>query len=111
MRLPGGRLIAYFPDFDLSDGAAELETKGFFSVHNCPPEDTWIWLSRVVSKGIVNYELEAEFSNDCLVAWIPPEFVELADNGIQVNPEQCIQWLDILDIPLVHSLRRLKLLS
>jgi hypothetical protein len=38
--LAGGRLLAYFPDDDLSDGAAEAETNGFFDVHNTPPWDT-----------------------------------------------------------------------
>jgi hypothetical protein len=33
----GGRLLAYFPDADLSDGAAEVESRGFFDVYNTPP--------------------------------------------------------------------------
>jgi hypothetical protein len=28
------------------------------------------------------------------VAWIPPAFIELAADGISVNPEECIWWVD-----------------
>lgn len=37
-----GRLLVYFPDADLSDGAAEVESGGFFDVCNVPPWDTWV---------------------------------------------------------------------
>lgn len=35
--LGGGRLLIYFPNFDLFCGAAEQETAGFFDVNNVPP--------------------------------------------------------------------------
>src|SRR5690242_12115275 len=38
--LAGGRILVYGPDEELSDGAAEAETHGFFDVNNCPPWDT-----------------------------------------------------------------------
>jgi hypothetical protein len=34
--LHGGRLLVYFPDADLFDGAAEVASRGFFDVHNAP---------------------------------------------------------------------------
>jgi hypothetical protein len=40
--LLGGRLMVYFPDAALADGAAEVQSRGFFDVHNTPPWDTWI---------------------------------------------------------------------
>jgi hypothetical protein len=40
--LCGGRLVAYFPDDNLFDGAAEAESQGFFDVDNIPPYDTWV---------------------------------------------------------------------
>jgi hypothetical protein len=40
-----------------------------------------------------------------LVAWIPPVFVELADYGVAINPEECIMWLDEMDTPFAQALR------
>ena len=73
--------MGYSPDDDLCDGAAEAESAGFFDTFNTPPWDTWVALTS---------------RNDrCwLVSWVPPEQIRLADGGIEVNPEQCIQWLD-----------------
>ena len=42
-----------------------------------------------------------------LVAWVPPDFIQLASRGVRVNPEQCIRWLDAQDDEFVRSLRRL----
>ena len=84
--LSGGRLLAYFPDAELSDGAAEQETAGFFDVNNAPPWDTWVALFRDPSAGNTSY-------SDYLVSWVPRDFVELAARGINVNPESCILWL------------------
>jgi len=83
--LSGGRLLVYFPDDDLADGAAEVESEGFFDVHNAPPWDTWV--------AIAEDEGDAR-PRPYLLAWVPPEFLRLAEAGIHVNPEQCIRWLD-----------------
>src|SRR4051794_11881850 len=40
--LGGGRLLLYFPDANLADGAAEVETRGFLDIENMPPWDTWV---------------------------------------------------------------------
>lgn len=78
----GGRLLLYFPDAELSDGAAETETGGFFDVENVPPWDTWIALFR-------DEDADVSFA-ECLIGWVPQEFVALAGRGIRVNPEECI---------------------
>jgi len=96
--LGGGRLLAYFPDADLSDGAAEQETDGFFDVYNAPPWDTWVALLRDESRSDRSYQ---EF----LVSWVPPAFVALAGRGIHVNPESCIVWLDDVHAPVCSTLR------
>jgi hypothetical protein len=108
--LCGGRLVAYFPSFNLADGWAETQSKGFLDVDNIPPYDTWVWWVRSVSR--VEYadhrtsELEASY----LVAWVPPDFIELADAGVRANPEDCIRWLEALDDDFVRSLRSMNLL-
>jgi hypothetical protein len=94
----GGRLLVYFPDAELCDGAAEAESNGFLDVHNCPPWDTWVGFfsdSADPSSSDANY----------LVAWIPAEFVELVSAGIAVNPEGCIAWLDTSHVSLGALLR------
>jgi hypothetical protein len=73
--LQGGRLLLYAPDENLFDGAAEVQSKGFFDVNNIPPWDTWIC-----------------FFEQYLVSWVPPKLLKLANAGIDVNPEGCIFW-------------------
>jgi hypothetical protein len=97
--LGGGRLLMFAPDDSLSDGAAEVNTNGFFDFDNIPPWDTW-----------VAYLYESELLN-YFVSWIPAQLIELADTGIEVNPEACIRWLEELDSPVVTALREESLLS
>jgi hypothetical protein len=73
--LAQGRILLYAPDENLFDGAAQYSSKGFFDVNNVPPWDTWIC-----------------YADGYLVSWVPPVLEELAAAGIDVNPEQCVQW-------------------
>jgi len=73
--LSGGRLLKYAPDENLCDGAAQYSSKGFFDVDNIPPWDTWVC-----------------FIEPYLIGWVPPRLLELANVGIDMNPEQCILW-------------------
>jgi len=97
--LEGGRLVVYFPDADLCDGAAEVESRGYFDVHNCPPWGTWVGF---FSEGPSTHECYANY----LVSWVPPEFLELVSGAIHVNPEECIVWLDDSDVALRLLLSR-----
>jgi hypothetical protein len=72
-----GKLLIYAPDENLADGAAQIQSKGFFDCDNMPPWDMWV-----------------AFSRGILVSWVPPKFVGLAQSGIDVNPECCIWWMD-----------------
>jgi hypothetical protein len=96
--LAGGRLLVYFPDADLSDGAAELETNGYFDVFNTPPWDTWVAFASDGAGADSSY-------GNYLVAWVPPVFLGAAAAGIDVNPEQCIAWLEDADVGLARLLR------
>jgi len=84
--LLGGKLLVYFPDANLSDGTAQLVSRGFFDVHNVPPWDTWIALADDAN-GDPSFE-------QYLVCWVPPEFIGCAQEGIDANPEGCIVWLE-----------------
>jgi len=52
-----------------------------------------------------------EMETSYLVAWVPPDFIQLASDGVEANPEGCILWLDTLDDEFVRSLRRLSLFN
>ena len=75
----GGRLLLYDPKDNLACGAAEFSSNRFFAVNNVPPWDIWV-----------------DFSEGTLVSWVPPAFVDLAQMGIDVNPEQCIRWAGLV---------------
>lgn len=73
----GGRLLEFIPSETLMDGAAKYGSNGFFDVNNVPPWDIWVG-----------------FSDRTLVSWVPPALTELAQNGIDANPEGCIRWTE-----------------
>jgi hypothetical protein len=102
--LGGGRLLIYFPNHDLACGAAEQETAGFFDINNVPPWDTWVAYFQDEQPNIDSFDTEY------LIAWVPSVFVGLANDGIDVNPEQCIQWLSDTSVELARALRAENLL-
>jgi len=108
--LRGGRLLAYFPDYTMCDGVAGAESMGFFDDFNIPPYDTWVWMAQDVRTAAFGDRLREDTAN-FLVAWVPPAFIELANQGILVNPEECIAWLDTLDTPFTQTLKRLNLID
>ena len=71
----GGRLLLYSPSENLACGAADVRSNGFFDVNNVPPWDIWV-----------------DFSEGTLVSWVPPALLDVAQMGIDVNPEGCIRW-------------------
>jgi hypothetical protein len=71
-----GQLLVYFPQQNLACGAAEFSSNGFYDVDNVPPWDLWV-----------------SFSDGELISWVPLGLIEVADMGIDANPEQCIRWL------------------
>ena len=97
--------LVHHPDGNLCDGAAEEEPDGFFDVDNIPPWDTWI--------GYVYEDAgqpQQEFDS-YLISWIPLSCLALAQEGIQINPEECIVWADELDTPSIEQLRAAGLLA
>jgi hypothetical protein len=98
--LAGGRLLVYFPDADLADGAAEDASQGFFDLHNVPPWDTWIALGDDGPQANLSYR-------QYVVAWVPAQLVACATAGINVNPEHCIAWLEAADVRARDELRLL----
>lgn len=103
--LGGGRLLIYFPNHNLCCGAAEQQTDGFFDVDNVPPWDTWVSYWEDEEQNVDS------FDGEYLIAWVPPAFVESANEGVNVNPEQCIMWLSDTSVELAKVLRAENLLA
>src|SRR5262249_3909370 len=40
--LAGGRLLLFYPDVNLADGAAYQESRGYLDIDNAPPWDSWV---------------------------------------------------------------------
>jgi hypothetical protein len=97
--LADGRLLVYFPNADLCDGAAEAVSNGFFDVYNTPPSGTWVAFVSEPEVKDISY-------SEYLIAWIPPALIELAAAGIMVNPEECIKWLDESAVSFTQLLRQ-----
>jgi hypothetical protein len=72
-----GRLLIYNPWENVADGASQVSSLGFFDINDAPPWDTWI-----------------HYAEGRLVSWVPNELIKLAQDGIDANPVQCIQWAD-----------------
>ncbi len=96
--LAAGRLLLYFPNADLCDGASEAVSQGFFDVYNTPPWDTWVAFVTEPEGKDISY-------SEYLIAWVPPEFIDLATTGILVNPEECIRWLDESGVSFAQLVR------
>lgn len=88
-----GKFLLYFPDEDLCDGAAEAASGGFFDVFNLPAYDTWV--SFFVEEGRTQRS-----SRRYLLSYVPSSLLAAADAGIEVNPEECIVWLDRSDVAI-----------
>ncbi|MVT09693.1 hypothetical protein [Chitinophaga tropicalis] len=77
-----GRILACSLDETLVDGAAALASNGLLDDYNYPPIDTWFYMIRQPNKRI-------------LFSWIPDYFTFHVNKGIEVNPEECINWADV----------------
>ena len=95
-----GRMLVMDPQSTLCDGAAELESGGFFDSQNVPPWDTWVgffWDERLP---------ESAFRT-CLLCWVPDFAIPQVNAGIAANPEGCIGWSSDVDSPLLRSVKEL----
>ncbi|HEY7127355.1 MAG TPA: hypothetical protein VH540_25710 [Ktedonobacterales bacterium] len=99
--LGGGRLVFYDPDQNLFDGAAESASEGFFDVDNMPPWD--LWLAYCIEQ--TRHDWWNSPGETYLLAWVPPDFLELANAGIAVNPEECVVWAETVEAETLRLLR------
>jgi hypothetical protein len=103
----GGRLLVYFPDAEIADGASEEASLGFLDVHDAPPIDTWVGLFRDERINTDTHPERYEF----LLSWVPTDFVPLVEDGLAVNAVDSIVWLSNTRLKVAHELHTLGLLT
>jgi len=82
-----GQLLVFYPALSLFDGAAELSSDGYFNFNNEPPWDTWVYFGESPNS------MDPEDYRYFLLSWVPNSYLSIAQRGIDVNPEGCIEWL------------------
>ncbi len=100
-----GRLLISTSIIDsVADGASEVESEGFLDGEDLPPWDTWLCY-------LPGDPSDTEYPNGYLVSWVPPEFIELVQLGIEVNCVDCLRWAEDEDTAFTRQLRSAGLLS
>lgn len=84
------------PAYSLSDGAAYAATSGYFDENNMPPWDTWIAPVPPPSGSDPSW-------GPALLCWLPPWARERVESAIYVNPEHCLQWVEIREGAVVWT--------
>jgi hypothetical protein len=72
-----GRVLLYAPMENVSDGASEASSRGFFDGEDAPPWDLWF-----------------RYKDGTIFSWVPERLVSAAQAGIDANPVDCIHWAD-----------------
>ena len=76
-----GKILVAEIDLTFVDGVSQAESAGLIDANDCPPIDTWFYMSKNKSGRV-------------LYAWIPQKFVPLANKAIAVNCVNCMHWHD-----------------
>ena len=74
-----GKILIAEIDMVISDGVSEFESEGFIDYNDCPPIDTWFYITK-------------EEGRRLLFAWIPEQFENYVDKGIEVNALNIFNW-------------------
>jgi hypothetical protein len=77
-----GKILVAEIDNVICDGASEDESDGFIDYNDCPPVDTWFYMTENSNCRMVLY------------AWIPEPYIHLVNEAIAVNMLSVIIWLD-----------------
>jgi hypothetical protein len=83
-----GRLLVCELDMSIGGGEAEAASRALFDVDDRPPWDLWlvVWGRTHASRP------EEPISG--LIAWIPEDWLSLAQAGIDACPSRCLYWAD-----------------
>ncbi|MGI4864378.1 MAG: hypothetical protein ACRYFZ_10690 [Janthinobacterium lividum] len=75
-----GRILVIEYGLNIPDGAVEVETSSFFDEYDLAPLDTWFYNGYSEAKGGI------------LFAWIPAQFVDLAQLAIDIQFLNILHW-------------------
>ena len=84
-----GRLMIFFYPCTMNMGTAQIVSDEYFDFSNYPPCDTWVYhVDENPDENRVEY----------LIAWVPPQFLERAQEGVETTPDESILWVtDLTD--------------
>ncbi len=103
--LQSGRLLMATSITDgTEDGATEVETQGFFDIEDLPPWDTWLCY-------LPGDPSNPRYRHGCLVSWVPCEFIEVVEAGMEADCMDCLRWADNEDTTFTRQLREAKILN
>lgn len=80
-----GKVLLLYLDENLMDGAAAVASGGFYGGLNFPPCDLWL----AECSDLLPFGGAAKRA---LISWIPAAVISKAQAGIDVNPEECLEW-------------------
>jgi len=90
--LAGGRLLLCTSVTEsIPDGVVSNMSKGFYDEDDLPPWDTWI------------YYLDA--GKEYLISWVPPEWIQLANVGVEIHFLDCMRWEEMSGIELLFNIQ------
>jgi len=78
--LAGGKILIYEIDNTDSCGLSPVESNGYIDGDDMPGWDTWFHFLQHPTRG------------DCILSWVPPSFIVLTMDAIDVNPFDCISF-------------------
>ena len=86
-----GKILCFEYFETLICGGSQQCSEGFIDNYNFPPIDSWFWIGEIREMKV-------------LLAWIPDKYVSLCQEGIDCNPEGCIDWLEEISSSLEKKL-------
>jgi len=103
--LAGGRLLLYDPDGTDSSGGSWATSSGLFDVEDAPPWDCWIAFVHQEFERLPEWPQRSPEWETCVVSWIPPTLLAVAEDGIRGVVMDCDIWADDTDMPITRLLR------
>lgn len=86
--LPEGRLLVCALDMSIGDGGAEAASRSLVDADDRPPWDLWLVAFARTRPARPDEPIT------CLVAWIPAEWLSLAQAAIDACPSGALEWAE-----------------
>lgn len=97
--MPGRILVTTAIEESVVDGAASAASSGWFDGNDLPPWDTWFAYARLNTRRFTERET--------LFSFVPWSSEAAAEQGLKVNPVDCIEWATEEDLRALEvALRR-----